>query len=251
MPNPSSRAQQRTCTTAAPGLVEASQHLSSWQKFLYQPSWQNLSVLGNNGDTKHSGKAQEKWQFNDVEKKIIRERLICLTVCLYALHWGRTRVLSCILNLLLLWVNLCQWGCKCCRFRKTGDCCYLAPAPCTPQSTKASQTLLLPPAMLLLHRGLGHSIQNICTIHQSVCPRRQTGQPMQGCRRGKPRVWFWRWKEVREQMAPVNRSGSPGPLPKLLNFPNMNLGTAGMCWANLPTQKMNQKLSGMKSLAEV
>lgn len=65
------------------------------------------SVWGNNRYIKHSGKAQEKWQFNDVEKKIIRERFICLTVCLYALHWGR-RVFSCILNLLLVRVNLCQ-----------------------------------------------------------------------------------------------------------------------------------------------
>lgn len=41
-----------------------------------------------------------------------------------------------ILNLLLVSINLCQEGCKCCRFRKMGDHCYLAPALCTPQSAK-------------------------------------------------------------------------------------------------------------------
>lgn len=39
---------------------------------------------------------------------------------------------------------------------------------------------------------------------------RQDSQ-MESAGHGKPRVWFWRWKEVREQMVPSNRSGSPDP----------------------------------------
>lgn len=101
-----------------------------------------------------------------------------------------------------------------------GDCCYLAPAPCTPRSTKAFQPLLLPPAMLVLYHGLGHSIQNIsCTILTSIKTFAQEGTAKCGAAgHGKPESGFG--KQVREQMVPFNRSGSPNSfLPLQVKYP--------------------------------
>lgn len=104
-------------------------------------------------------------------------RLVCQTVCLYALCCRRTRGLSGTINLPTAWVSLCQQGCKSRCFTEVGVTAAWHQPPAHPRRTASS----------------GHFCCKFCSSHTGalhfwdvtfrtfpalkLCPGRQATQP--------------------------------------------------------------------------
>lgn len=99
------RSSKRSC------IIQTSKSVCLGEQQIYRKFWQSPGKIT----------AQCCW-------KESYQKLICLTVCLYALCWRRTRVLSCTFNLPVVRISFCQQGSKHYRCRAMDDGCCLAPA---------------------------------------------------------------------------------------------------------------------------